>query len=115
MYFREKYLPDMLAIGVSENLFWTLNPTKMKPYIESKRKKDIERDYFNWLLGAYIKSSILSALDKRNKYPEKPYLEKAEDERIIDGSDLSEEEKEIERHKIMAMMGFDMSMLGDSK
>ena len=101
----------MLAIGVSESIFWTLNPVKLKPYIEGKRKKDIEQDYFNWMLGAYIKSSVLSALDKRNKYPEKPYLEKAEEERIIDGSELSEEEKEIERRKIMAMMGFDTSMM----
>ena len=105
----------MLAIGVSEQIFWTLNPTKLKPYIEGKRKKDIEQDYFNWMLGAYIKSSVLSALDKRNKYPDKPYLEKAEDERIIDGSELSEAEQEIERRKVMAAMGFDMSMLGGSE
>lgn len=110
-YFRDKYLPDILAMGMSEELFWTMNPTKIKPYVEAERKKDIKHDYWNWMLGAYVKSSIASALDKHNKYSDKPYLEKAEDERVIDGSELSEAEQEIERHKLMAAMGFNMDLL----
>lgn len=100
-----------MALGVTEDVFWTLNPTKIKPYIEAKRKREIDRDYSNWMLGAYIKSSIASALDKHNKYPDKPYMEKAEEERIIDGSQLSEAEQEIERHKLLMAMGFNMDLL----
>lgn len=105
-YFREHWLPKALVMGMTEEYFWESNPRKMKPYIEAYKQKELLNDTNNWMLGQYIRSAIASSLDKKNKYPEKPHLQEIEDNRIIDGSQMSEEEQELARQRIMKSMGF---------
>lgn len=60
-------------MGVDYDLFWTLNPKSLSPFVrafEMKRKYD---DEMTWRQGVYIKMAIASAMDKGNKYPQKPF------------------------------------------
>lgn len=64
-------------IGVDYNLFWTLNPAKIKPFIrafELKEKTKVQNiDSLAWLIGSYVTHSICTAFgDGKVKYPEKP-------------------------------------------
>lgn len=63
--------------GVPYELFWHLNPTKMRPFqIAYERRLEAE-DANAWLQGLYIKAAIDSAImGKKNKYPEKPFSTK---------------------------------------
>lgn len=110
-YFRENWLPKALILGMTEEQFWASNPKTMKPYITAYKERERIIDSNNWSLGMYIRSAIMSALDKRSHYPDKPFLEEAEEKRIIDGSNMSEEEQEIARRKIMKNMGLPTSFM----
>lgn len=110
-YFREKWLPKALLIGMTEKQFWETNPRKMKAYSEAYKLKRMEIDENNWMLGMYIRSAITSALDKRGRYPDKPHLQEIEENRVIDGSQMSEEEQEAARRKIMMSMGLPTALL----
>lgn len=68
----DKILPNALMIGVNYDLFWTLNPKSLQPFIKAfdlKRKYD---DEIAWRNGMYVKMAIASSLSKENKYPERP-------------------------------------------
>lgn len=59
-------------IGVDYELFWTLNPRSLQPFI---RAFELRQEYDNnqaWLNGLYIKMAIASSLSKDTKYPKKP-------------------------------------------
>ena len=105
-YFREAWLPKALLVGMSEDKFWESNPRTLKPYIEAHKLKSMQTDSDNWMLGQYIRLAIGSLLDKKCKFPEKPMMQEVEDKRIIDGSNLSEEEQELARLRIMKSMGY---------
>lgn len=105
-YFRENWLPKALLVGMSEDRFWESNPKTLKPYIEAFKQRSMKDDSDNWMLGQYIRLAIGSALDKKCKYPEKPMMQDMEDRRIIDGSNLSEDEQAIARMKIMKSLGW---------
>ena len=109
-YFREKWLPKALMIGMREEQFWETNPRKMKPYSEAFKQKRLIQDEDDWKLGLYIKAAIGSALDKRNKYLDKPIMQEAEDNRVITDT-LSEEEQEAARRKMMMSMGLPKALL----
>lgn len=70
------YLPQCLANGISYELFWNLNPTKLKPFQEAdKIKFERERETTNvtaWINGIYITKAISACFAKNAKYPEKP-------------------------------------------
>lgn len=89
-----------------------MNATKVKPYLDAYRGTELKKDYDNWMLGLYIKSSIASAMDRHNKYPDRPYLQDIEDKRIVDGSNLSEEEKALERKRMMIADGYPKELMG---
>lgn len=60
-------------IGVDYELFWSLTPKTLQPFIKAfdlKRKYD---DTLNWQLGGYIRDAIGSSLNSKGKYPNKPY------------------------------------------
>ncbi len=97
---------------MTEAEFWSSNPTKMQPYIEAYKERQLITDSESWTLGLYIKSAIASALDKRNKYPDKPYMQKMEDERIV--TNLDENEIEVARRQMMLSMGLPISMLDET-
>ena len=104
-YFREKWLPKALLIGMNEEQFWETNPRKMKPYSEAFKQRQMMKDNEDWRLGLYIKAAIASSFNNKNKYPEKPMLEEAEDREYIDASDWTEEQKEEYRMKLFGYLG----------
>ena len=58
--------------GMNWNEFWYESLDRLAVYWQ-KRQFEIEaRNQELWLQGLYTKIAIASALDKRNKYPEKP-------------------------------------------
>lgn len=58
--------------GMTYDEFWYESLDRLEWYWQ-KRQFEIEaRNQELWLQGLYIKIAIASALDKKNKYPEKP-------------------------------------------
>lgn len=70
------YLPQALTIGVDYDLFWSLNPRKLQPFVESfKMKQKIEIEYINyqtWLQGIYFGKALVASLDKNQEYFKEP-------------------------------------------
>lgn len=98
-------MPKALVLGMTEAQFWESNPRKMKAYSEAFKQRQKIEDANNWSLGIYIKSAIASALDSKNKYPEKPYFEQVEDNEYIDASEWTEEQKQEYRMKLFGYLG----------
>jgi hypothetical protein len=61
-------------IGVDYELFWTLNPKSLIPFVRAFDLKSKYDDRVAWQQGAYIRLAILSSLDKNNKYPSSPFM-----------------------------------------
>ena len=78
-------------IGVPYELFWKLNPRKLKPFEAAyKMKLDREQDMINakaWVNGLYVQMAIGSCFSKNSKYPESP---------LGMGKEEQPEKKEIE-------------------
>lgn len=70
------YLPQALIIGVDYDLFWSLNPRKLQPFVESfKMKQKIKTEYINfqtWLQGIYFGKALVASLDKNQEYFKEP-------------------------------------------
>lgn len=71
------WLKLALKVGVSYDIFWRLNPRKLKPFIEVYSEKVQEeirvKDYDAWLQGLYIQKAVASVLNGgKAKYPQKP-------------------------------------------
>jgi len=69
-------LPNALMIGVDYDLFWTLNPKSIKPFIRAFELKQEHENQIAWLQGMYIRLAIISAFNKEAKYPSKPLTNK---------------------------------------
>lgn len=70
------YLPQALSVGVSYELFFTLNPKKLKPFVKARElniKFESDRIHYEaWLNGLYVRLATASILSKGAKYPENP-------------------------------------------
>lgn len=70
------YLPQALTIGVDYDLFWSLNPRKLQPFVKSfEMKQKIETEYINfqtWLQGIYFGRALVASLDKKQEYFNEP-------------------------------------------
>ncbi len=66
-------------IGVDYDLFWTLNPKSLTPFVKAFRLKNKREDYMMWSLGLYIRSAIASNFNKSAKYPQKPFSDSKEE------------------------------------
>lgn len=80
---KEIYLPQALSIGIDYNLFWTLNPAKLKPFVESeriRRKNQLDDMNYNaWLHGYYNMLAIGGAMNgKEYPYPKQPIVKEQE-------------------------------------
>ena len=53
-----------LALDMSEDLFWTLNPKRLRPYIEADKMKQENRDAEMWRMGMYVQNAVAVAVDK---------------------------------------------------
>lgn len=65
-------------IGVEYELFWTLNPVTIKPFVKAFSLKQTHIDTLMWKQGAYIRLAIGSCLSKDCKYPAQPLCNKKE-------------------------------------
>jgi hypothetical protein len=88
-----------LTIGVPYELFWHLNPKKLKPFYTAYENKRKIRDEEMWIwVGAYFKSAFetviahfgagLSGKTSQAKYIDKPIYKN-----ISNNKELTEEEK----------------------
>lgn len=66
-------------IGVDYDLFWTLNPKSLSPFIKAFDLKQKYDDTVAWQQGYYIRMAIASCFDKNAKYPSKPLGNKEKD------------------------------------
>ena len=88
-----------LALDMSEDLFWTLNPKRLHPYIEADKMKQEKRDTEMWRMGMYVQNAVAVAVDKvlngRKsvlEYMDKPILTKYKESQ--GEVELTEDEKE---------------------
>lgn len=87
-----------MFLGATYEIAWELNPRKIKIFEKSYRFKKREDDENNFLLGKYIQIAIGCALNKDNKYPEKPLLCE-----FYEDFELTEEERDEKELKKMLM------------
>ena len=95
---REEYeselLPSAMAMGVSYEEFWTLNPRKMKAYERAFRIRRKHEDANMWIMGAYVTEALGVVIGnsfgkgRKLEYRKQPFSED-----IVDYSNLTEEEK----------------------
>ena len=62
---------------VPYDVFWHLNPKKLKPFEKAyEMEMDSRQSASNlnaWIQGMYIQHAIASVLGRNNKYPTKPF------------------------------------------
>lgn len=70
--------PQLYICGISIFEFKKLNMNEINLIIKGlglvKEMESKERDMLAWQTGKYVKLAISSALDKKSKYPSKPFL-----------------------------------------
>lgn len=101
-------MPSALVLGVSYDVFWHLNPTKLKPFQEAYRIKQENRDAEMWTFcGNYVLSAVITAVDAclngrkaSSKYIEKPLLK----DRIDERKEMTEEELQKQRELFVAKL-----------
>lgn len=91
-------LPNALMIGVDYELFWTLNPKSLSPFVKAFALKQTYDDGVAWQHGMYIRMAIGSVMSKGSKYPPKPMMSKDKPKKIGMSAD------EI-KSKVMEQMG----------
>ena len=94
-------------MGISEELFWSLNPHRLKPYLEAEKLRQQQRDTEMWRMGIYVFDGVRAAVENvlngrksKLKYMEEPLFLKAEKQSI----ELSEEEKVRQAENIMLQL-----------
>ena len=70
-------MPSALLMHVPYELFWHLNPRKLKPF-EKAYEMEIESrqnsmNLESWLNGLYNQNAVASVFSKNAKYPTKPF------------------------------------------
>lgn len=95
--YRHEWLPQCIAIGITPEQFWRMNPRLLEPYYEAERLKEQQRDNHMWIMGAYVFEAVQIAIGnafrgkgkKPRPYREKPFSVDVREER----GELTEEEK----------------------
>lgn len=109
-------MPDALTIGVTYNLFWHLNPKKLKPFFKAFENKRKMRDEESWIWWGTYGISALSVVlasafskDSKAKYVNKPVYQEMEDK----DKELTEEE--IQREIQKAILVEEMWIANDKR
>lgn len=99
-----EWLPDFLAMGYTEDIFWNMTMYQFKAYQKAYKLKQKKLDEDMWHLGQYIVTSVSMAIDmcfngpkSTAKYPEKPIFWD-----MYENTELSKEEqykRKVERLK----------------
>ena len=107
--YEAELIPNCLAMGISYDEFWTLNPRKLNVLTEGYKLRRKIEDEKSWLLGGYVfqavSLSIGNALRKKNQKAkdyfeivEKPFLD------AIDKKEPTEEDKQRYLDAVMASL-----------
>lgn len=80
-------MPNCLAIGISEEQFWHLNPYLLEPYYKAEKLKQEKTDNYLWMLGCYFYEGVSTALSnmfrkrgqKSHEFRSKPYTYEAKE------------------------------------
>lgn len=70
----DEILPNALMMGVDYELFWSLDPKSLSPFVKAFSMKKEQEDAMMWQHGLYVRMAVLSSLDKNVKYPKKPMM-----------------------------------------
>ena len=109
--YEKEWIPNVLAMGISYNDFWDMNPRIVKVYIEGYKNKinrDLEYDnYISYLSGIYVRDALASTVgnmfskkgSKPIEYPKEPYP--VTQEQI---KDKDERDKEAQRQVFWASL-----------
>lgn len=76
----EDILPNALMIGVQYDLFWSLNPKSLAPFIRAFTLRQKHEDVLAWQQGSYIRMAITSSFNDKVKYPVNPLSQSAVNE-----------------------------------
>lgn len=104
-------MPLFLSLGVSKEEFFRSTPKDLECYLLAEEMKQKRKDAENWQMGMYNMSAFSVALGKalsgkksKAKYLEKPLSEQVADKKIEDDENLTEEQKDFEREKLLATL-----------
>ena len=98
-----------MTIGVSYELFWHLNPTKLKPFYTAFENQRKMRDEENWLYwGTYGLSAFQTVISHfgaglSGKKSDAKYIEKPIYQQIVNKKEELTEEEKIEQTKQLFM------------
>lgn len=106
--FEKELLPTCIAMGISYEYFWELNPRKLKPILEGYRLKKKTIDEQQWMLGGYVFEAVSLAMGnafrKKGQKPrgyfselKQPFLKDIE---LKDENNMTEEEKRIKTERL---------------
>lgn len=73
-----------MLYGVSYELFWHLNPTKLVPFRKTYEKKIEMQDMVSWQTGRYVMEAIGACFSKECKYPQTPYSKQKDQVQLTD-------------------------------
>lgn len=71
-------------IGVDYDLFWTLNPKSLEPFVKAFELKQKYDDMISWTNGLYVRMAIVSSLTKDAKYPKSPLSSLTNEPEVMD-------------------------------
>lgn len=98
-----------LSLGVTKEEFFDSTPKELNCYILAEEMLQKRRDAERWQMGMYNMSAFSVSLGKalsgrksKAKYMEEPMLEKAAAKKKEDDENLTEEQIENERDKLLA-------------
>lgn len=84
-------LPSALMMGVDYELFWTLNPKSLEPFVKAFELKQQYDDTIAWLGGIYVRYAIASSFNKEIKYPMDTLLESHKKDIETDDSEIRQQ------------------------
>lgn len=77
-------------MGVNYDLFWTLNPKSLHPFIKAFELKTKYENTLQWQQGLYIQFAVGSILSKDINYPNSPFGDKVKRNTVEDNSMFKE-------------------------
>lgn len=104
-------MPLFISLGVTKAEFMDSTPKELEVYIEAEKMAQRRRDAENWQMGMYNMSAFSVALGKalsgrksKAKYMEKPLSEQIMEKKKEEDENLTEEQKDVEREKLLAAL-----------
>lgn len=97
--FEKTWLPQALAIGVTYDEFWKMNPHIINILLEGHKLKMRMQDEQMWMFGIYIQSAVSVAIEKnlagkkaKQKYIDKPIMQNIDEDDGLTQEEIDERE-----------------------